>query len=189
MHTRTIVPRSLFESEHVLTTLHSRDTFQFAEMAAGVPLDKDAVAASAFRCSRIYVCPFAVCKFLTIGKGFVFAQSTSPIEEFQYDGHSDRFGCQLSRSVTYRYATLEDYDKMCEQEPQMRIVEAPLRESVAEYDPQQHMNLVFLTGNFLTCLKIKLVPDFGMSSQLGVEHAERETLQMNLDVEDDDDDE
>ena len=67
-------------------------------MAAGAPIDKDAVAASAFRCygGRIYVCPFTACKFLTIGKGFVFAHSTSPIVEFQYDGHSDHFGCQLS---------------------------------------------------------------------------------------------
>lgn len=173
---------------------HKLHCKQFASLVGfgGMRLEitDDEVTALVLRNVRMYTCPFTVCKYREYGRGFLFGTSSSPISDFVFEGHVNARGQRLERLISFRFATLAEYDKMCEEHSAFTVVSETLRSCVTSYNPQKEIVFLFLCEGsvgapaFLTCVLCPLVPDFGMCEKLGVDYAERDMIAINLDDED-----
>jgi hypothetical protein len=64
---------------------------------------------------RIYMCPFAVCKYATQGRGFLLVTSIdSPINDFVYRRNVDRDGVLLDRRIELEYLDMGEFAELCE---------------------------------------------------------------------------
>lgn len=55
-------------------------------------------------------------------------------------------------------------------------------QAVEEYDPEKQVPVVFLSGcGYLTCLKVNLVPDFGICKELSKDYADKTKVCLDID--------
>ena len=173
---------------------HKLHCKQFASLSGfgGMRLEitDDEITALVLRNVRMYTCPFTVRKYREYGRGFLFGTSSSTISDFVFEGHVSARGQKLSRLISFRFATLVEYGKMCEEHSGFKVVSETLCSCVATYNPEKELVFLFVCEGtagapaFLTCVLCPLVPDFGICEKLGADYADRDMIAINLDDED-----
>ena len=64
--------------------------------------------------NRIYMCPFAVCKYNTQGRGFLFITSmVNSMNDFVYRRNVDMNGKRMDRKIELEYLDLGEYAELC----------------------------------------------------------------------------
>jgi len=170
--------------------LHSGAKQLQTQLAEHGTFDKPQIVDDAIRKVRIYLCPFVVCKHLQAlegtvsaeGRGVIFVKSPNSMDELFYHGAVDQLARRLERSLFCEHFITEELDKLIEAEPVLQPIMSVLAGSAAEYDPEKSMVVVFLSGcGYLTCRKVTLTPDFGVSCQLSVDYKDKDKIQLNVD--------
>jgi len=156
---------------------------QYAELkASGGVMDKSEVMYETLRRVRIYMCPFAVCKHGMHDRGFVYFVAPSPMQELFFQGGFDQLGRRLDRSVFLEYMTLEGFDRLVTEMPEMEVIRPNLTTTVEEYDPVQHAVVLFLSGDGqCDVLKVPLVPEYAVCLNLADDYVDKEKIQLNID--------
>eukprot|EP00658_Telonema_sp_P-2_P047963 TRINITY_DN36508_c0_g1_i1.p1 TRINITY_DN36508_c0_g1~~TRINITY_DN36508_c0_g1_i1.p1 ORF type:complete len:303 (-),score=69.11 TRINITY_DN36508_c0_g1_i1:225-1133(-) len=159
------------------------------EIVAPGGMDQDRVANDTIRKVRIYMCPYAVCKYNQKttngedGRGFVFVRSPNSMAELFFHGSSDQIGRRLERSLMVQYLDMEDgMNALVQEIPGIQQIVPIVSQCIQEYDPQLHVVVVFLSGcGYLTCLKVNMVPDWGIACELSSDYNDKERIQLNVD--------
>ena len=135
---------------------------------------------------RIYMCPFAICKYATQGRGFLLITSIdNPINDFVYRRNVDREGILLDRRIELEYLDLGEFAELCTHDFELGVIRNGLVAAVETYDPQKQVVVLWLAAcGYLGVLTVPIVPDFGVCQVLGADHANNRTLQLALDVQD-----
>ena len=130
------------------------------------------------------MCPFAVCKYHAIGRGFLLITSIdNPIDSFMYTRPVDHAGRRLDRRIDLEYLDMGEYAELCKSDFELGIVREGLKSAVESYDPQTQMVVLWVAAcGFLGVLTVPIVPDFGVCKALGADHAKQRTIQLALDV-------
>jgi hypothetical protein len=133
---------------------------------------------------RIYMCPFAVCKYQSIGRGFLLITSIdNPIDSFIYTRPVDRLGRRLDRRIDLEYLDMGEYAELCKSDFELGAVRDGLVSAIDSYDPQKQMVVMWVAAcGYLGVLIVPIVPDFGVCKVLGADHAKQRTIQLALDV-------
>lgn len=133
---------------------------------------------------RIYMCPFAVCKYQSIGRGFLLITSIdNPIDSFIYTRPVDRDGRRLDRRIDLEYLDMGEYAELCKSDFELGAVRDGLVSAVDSYDPKTQMVVLWLAAcGYLGVVVVPIVPDFGVCKSLGADHAQQRTIQLALDV-------
>ena len=137
---------------------------------------------------RFYICPYAVFRHATLGRGFVFLQTNHTISMMSLAVPIDCWGHSLGmRSCTVHYLTLGEYDQeICRDDFEMTMVRKNLQEAVAEYDTLTQIVVLmrFRCGHLALGLT-SLVPDYGLCQRLGKDYFATDptmgSLLLNLD--------
>jgi len=133
---------------------------------------------------RIYMCPFAVCKYNTQGRGFLLITSIdNPINDFIYKRNVDMNGMLLDRRIELEYLDMGEFAELCTHDFELGVIRNGLVAAVESYDPNTQMVVLWLAAcGYLGVLTVPIVPDFGVCEILGADHATQRTLQLALDV-------
>jgi hypothetical protein len=133
---------------------------------------------------RIYMCPFAVCKYNTQGRGFLLITAIdNSINDFIYTRNVDVNGLRLDRRIELEYLDLGEFAELCASDFELGIIRSGLVSAVETYDPQQEVVVLWLAAcGYLGVLTVPIVPDFKVCQVLGDDHAQQRTLQLALDV-------
>lgn len=133
---------------------------------------------------RIYMCPFAVCKYNTQGRGFLLITAIdNSINDFIYTRNIDVNGLRLDRRIELEYLDLGEFAELCASDFELGIIRSGLVSAVETYDPQQEVVVLWLAAcGYLGVLTVPIVPDFKVCQVLGDDHAQQRTLQLALDV-------
>jgi len=137
---------------------------------------------------RLYACPYAVYKYETLGKGFLFIQSNTTLAACSLPIPKDSYGRSIGpRSLLLHYLTIGEYDlEVCRDDFELAVVRSELKEAVDNYDESCQVVLLtrFRCGH-LSVGVTPIVPDYAVCRKLGNEYyAESSTagaLQLNLD--------
>jgi len=156
---------------------------EFAELvASGGEIDKDEAANNTLRRLRIYLCPFGVCKHGMHDRGFLYLLTPHPMRELFFQGGYDQLGRRLHRSVFIEFKTLADFDDLLQEMPDMEVIAPQLRTTVQEYDPVQHVVVLFLAGDgYCNVLKMQLVPDYAICLNLAEDYVDKEKIELKID--------
>ena len=130
------------------------------------------------------MCPFAVCKYQSIGRGFLLITSIdNPIDSFIYTRPVDRLGRRLDRRIDLEYLDMGEYAELCKSDFELGAVRDGLVSAIDSYDPQKQMVVMWVAAcGYLGVLIVPIVPDFGVCKVLGADHAKQRTIQLALDV-------
>ena len=123
---------------------------------------------------RYYACPYAVHKARTLGRGFLFIQSTQPLATMSLEKPQDSFGRVITkpRSVLMHYLTIGEYDaEVCRDDFEMALVRDKLLQAVNEYEEETQVILLmrFRDGHLAVGVA-PLVPEFAVCKSLGKEY-------------------
>ena len=94
-------------------------------------------------------------------------------------------GClhRLDRRIDLEYLDMGEFAELCSADFELGVVRNGLSAAVETYDPQKQMVVLWVAAcGFLGVLTVPIVPDFGVCKQLGADHAQQRTLQLALDV-------
>jgi MYND finger len=119
---------------------------------------------------RFYACPYAVHKTHELGKGFLFIQSDTALEDASLALPKNRFGRPVpTRSILMHFLTLGEYDaEVCRDDFEMAVVRSNLQKLLEGYD--EHNELVILMRlrcGHVALGKATLVPDYRICAKLG----------------------
>jgi hypothetical protein len=133
---------------------------------------------------RIYMCPFAVCKYNTQGRGFLLITSIdNPMNDFIYKRNVDMHGVLLDRRIELEYLDLGEFAELCNSDFELGVIRTGLVAAVEAYDPHTQMVVLWLAAcGYLGVLTVPIVPDFGVCQVLGADHAKQRTIQLAMDV-------
>lgn len=134
---------------------------------------KEQVRNEMFSRIRFYACPYAVFKSMELGRGFLFIQSDTTLEDISISIPKDRFGrIMQTRSILMHFLTLGEYDaEVCRDDFEMAVVRNPLRELVEGYDEQSEVVLLLrLRCGHVALGKATLVPDYRICKKLGQDY-------------------
>jgi hypothetical protein len=133
---------------------------------------------------RIYLCPFAVCKYNTQGRGFLLITSIdNSVNDFIYTKNVNLNGQLLDRRIELEYLDLGEFAELCTSDFELGVIRNGLVSAVETYDPQQQIVVLWLAAcGFLGVLTVPIVPDFRVCQALGADHAQKRTIQLALDV-------
>jgi hypothetical protein len=127
---------------------------------------------------RLYAMPYAVYQMQTLGRGFLFVQSTQTLAALTLPGRN--------RSVLLHYLTLGEYDaEVCRDDFELTAVRTCLQNAVHEYDAQQQVVVMmrFRCGHVAVGV-IPLSLEYAVCLQLGKEYYQNVTagaLELQLD--------
>jgi hypothetical protein len=84
------------------------------------------------------LCPYAVHKRSTLGRGFVFIQSDNTLATMSLTSPKDSFGRPTStRSLLIHFLTLGEFDmEVCRDDFEMATVRSELQNAVEQYDEE-----------------------------------------------------
>lgn len=137
---------------------------------------------------RFYACPYAVHKTRSLGRGFLFVQSSGTLALMSLTKQMDSYGRKTPmRSVLLHYLTLGEFDRdLCRDDFEMTVVRTELQTAVQDYDEEKQVVLLikFRCGHLVVGVA-PLVPDYGICRKLGMDYySDNKTeaaLQLNLD--------
>jgi MYND finger len=138
--------------------------------------------------TRFYICPYAVFRYLELGRGFLFIQTNHTLIMTSLAVPIDCYGRSLGmRSCTVHYLTVGEYDQeICRDDFEMAIMRNELHDAVTQYDPMTQIVLLlrFRCGHVALGIA-SLVPDYKLCQRLGRDYYASNTamgaLQLNLD--------
>ena len=136
---------------------------------------------------RFYVCPYAVHKSSTLGRGFLFIQSDLTLATMSLAIPKDSHGqTTRNRAVLVHFLTMGEFDaEVCREDFEMATVRSELRNAVEGYEEEQDVVVLFRFRCGFMCLgKSKLIPDYAICKKLGVDYFAENTsasLQLNID--------
>jgi hypothetical protein len=150
--------------------------------------DKSAAKAELYGRIRFYVCPYAVHRSQTLGKGFLFIQSDCTLAEVSLMLPKNAKGHAIAmRSILVHYLTVGEYDtEICRDDFELAEVRPKLKEAVDAYDVETHVVVLmrFRCGHLGLGTAV-LVPDYGICKSLGQSYYSDEStagaLQLNID--------
>ena len=136
---------------------------------------------------RFYVCPYAVFKSLSLGKGFLFIQTECSLAEVSIMLPKNAKGHPMGlRSVLVHYLTVGEFDsEICREDFELAEVRGKLQETVDSYDQEKTVVILmrFRCGHVALGTAL-LVPDYGICKSLGKDYYSNSTagaLQLNID--------
>ena len=119
---------------------------------------------------RYYSCPYAVHKAQSLGRGFLFIQSTQTLATMALAKPKDSYGRPTTtRSLLIHFLTVGEFDsEVCRDDFELATVRTKLLEAVENYNEQKEMVVLtrFRCGQVALGLA-PLVPDFAQCKQLG----------------------
>lgn len=108
----------------------------------------------------------------------------STLQEMYYLRPVDIFGGQLNRNVLVHFLTLGEFADavMCD-DFELGTLQPTLQAAVESYKVDEEIVILskFRCG-YLICVKVPLVPDFGICQALSVDYVGKDALQLNLDT-------
>jgi len=153
---------------------------EFAQLEGAI--DQDLAANNTLRRVRIYICPFAVCKHGMHDRGFLYFLTPSPMRDLYFQGGYDQLGRRLQRSVYVEHRSMQGFEQLLVEMPEMKAVEENLTKTVEEYDPTTHVVVLFLAGDgYCNVLKMQLVPDYPVCLNLAEDYIDKDKIQLNID--------
>lgn len=135
---------------------------------------------------RLYVYPYAVHNYQTLGRGFLFLQSEETLVVMSLQADRDCKGQPLQRTVHVHYLTVGEYDHdVCRDDFEMAVVRNDLRSAVARYSPKQEVVVLmkFRCGHLALGIA-QLSPEYSICRQLGAQYYSTVTagsLSLNID--------
>lgn len=172
---------------------HTWSTTDHAPAASVVP---DAIARrqdearnEIFGRIRFYACPYAVTRFGSLGRGFLFLQSDQTLSILSLAMPKNLLGRSTGmRSLMVHYLTLGEFDQeVCRDDFEMTVVRFELQKQVTNYDEQtQVVVLMRFRCGHVALGTATLVPNYSVCQMLGREYFATEgtsegALQLNLD--------
>jgi len=107
------------------------------KMILNSPTDQQNARDEIFTRVRFYICSYAVHKYQTLGKGFIFVQSDSTLAELSLPVPTDSYGkmFRTQRFVLIHYLTLGEYDsELCRDDFELACVRDSLKGAVEGSD-------------------------------------------------------
>lgn len=141
-------------------------------MSIGKPEDQVAARNFLYNRIRFYAGPYAIYRGQTLGRGFIFLQSTQTLAVMSLETpHRDSYGreIQSARSVLMHYLTIGEFDaEVCRDDFELALVRPKLMDAVEAYDERTQVVLLmrFRCGH-LALGVAPLVPDFNSAKQVG----------------------
>jgi hypothetical protein len=149
--------------------------------------DKQQACNELFGRIRFYVCPYAVHKATTLGRGFLFIQSDRTLATMSLTLPKDSYGRPTdNRALLIYYLTLGEFDaEVCREDFEMATVRTKLQEAVENYDEEDEIVILmrFRCGH-VSLGTSALVPDHRVCKKLGIDYYSESTaaaLQLNID--------
>ena len=137
---------------------------------------------------RFYICPYAVFKSSSLGRGFLFVQSNLSLATMSLLIPKDSYGRPTrNRSVLVHFLTVGEYDsEVCRDDFEMATVRSDLVQAVEEYDEEKEVVLLFrFRCGHMSLGKSVLVPDYGVCKKLGMDYfAENDSASLQLNIDD-----
>ncbi|CAM9791971.1 unnamed protein product [Choristocarpus tenellus] len=145
--------------------------------------DRQEVVARVLTRIRLYLCPFAVSHGEKIGRGFVFVQTPNPLLELSYLKPVNSNGNQLDRSVLLHFLSMREFiDAVMQDDFELGTIHRPLEAAVESYNPAlETVVLLRSRCGYMAVVMVPLAPDLAVCRQLGMEYADKDALQLNLD--------
>jgi hypothetical protein len=136
---------------------------------------------------RFYVCPYAIHKQQSLGRGFLFLQSDCTLAEVSLTVPMNAWGHPIGmRSLLIHFLTVGEYDsEICRDDFELAQVRGTLRKAVEDYDPESMVVVLmrFRCGHVALGIA-ELVPDYGICKNLGKDYYGDSTagaIQLNID--------
>jgi hypothetical protein len=148
--------------------------------------DKDAARQDILSRIRLYAFPFAICKFRSAGRGFLFVQSNSSLAVLSLPGPqlSNGMRCVKQRSVLLHWLTMKEYDsEVCMDDFELAGARRGLKEVVDCYDEKVEIPVLmrFRCGHVAVGVA-PLVPDLNLCIALGKDYESVDgAMQLNID--------
>lgn len=150
--------------------------------------DKDTARQDILSRIRFYAYPYAVHKASTVGRGFLFVQSSSSLAVLSLPVPilSNGRRCQTQRSVLLHWLTMNEYAEVCLDDFELAGVRKELKAAVELYDEKVEVPVLmrFRCGHVAVGI-VPLVPDFKLCVMLGKEYYGSGqgdgALQLNID--------
>lgn len=149
--------------------------------------DKSAAKAEIYGRVRFYICPYAVHRSQSLGKGFLFIQSDCTMAEISLMLPQNAKGHTIPmRSVLVHYLTVGEYDtEICRDDFELAEIRPKLQAAVDAYNVETHVVVLmrFRCGHVGLGTAV-LVPDYGICKSLGASYYTDSTagaLQLNID--------
>ena len=138
---------------------------------------------------RFYACPYAVHKAATLGRGFLFLQSDTTLNDLSLAIPKDCSGRPMPvRSILMHYLTLGEYDaEVCRDDFEVALVRSHLQSAVEQYNPDQEVIMLWrLRCGHVALGKAELVPNHTICRKLGHDYYADSSpasgaVQLNLD--------
>jgi MYND finger len=151
--------------------------------------DKSLVKSAIFSKVRLYACPYAVHQSRSMGRGFIFVQSTVTLATMALPSPFDMNGEPLRerRSLILHFLTLGEFDvEVCREDFELATLRPQLKDLVDSYKPEEELVMLarFRCGHLAVGLA-SLVPEYNACVRLGREYfADHGTDPLQLDIDD-----
>jgi MYND finger len=151
--------------------------------------DKSLVKSAIFSKVRLYACPYAVHQSRSMGRGFVFVQSTATLATMALPSPFEMNGGPLreQRSLILHYLTLGEFDvEVCREDFELATLRPQLKDLVDSYQPEEELVILarFRCGHLAVGVA-SLVPEYNACVRLGREYfADHGTDPLQLDIDD-----
>lgn len=151
--------------------------------------DKDLIKSSIFSKVRLYACPYAVHQSRSMGRGFLFVQSTVTLATMALASPFDMRGEPLRerRSLIVHYLTLGEFDvEVCREDFELATLRPQLKDLVDSYESEEELVILtrFRCGHLAVGVA-SLVPEYKACVRLGREYfADHGTDPLQLDIDD-----
>jgi MYND finger len=135
---------------------------------------------------RFYICPYAIIRYMELGRGLLFIQSKYTLDNISYSIPINCYGHHIGiRNCTVHYITIGEYDQeVCRNDFEMVTIQQELHLAVKEqYDPMKQVVVLmrFRCGHVALGIA-PLVPDYALCQRLGRDYNySNNVLQLNLD--------
>jgi hypothetical protein len=150
-------------------------------------LDKATVRTEIMGRIRFYVCPYAVHKTSTLGRGFLFLQSEQTLVELSITLPKNSQGHVMPlRSILVHFLTMGEFDsEVCREDFELMAARRTLQGLVENYDEKKNVVLLMrLRCGHVAIGVAPLVPDYTICKSLGQSYfsdTSEGALQLNID--------